>query len=337
MVERAPIKVLVIDDSESDVTLAIRELRRAGLEPAWERVATASHLRVALASRHWDVVVASADLPQLGAFEALMLTHELAPSTSFVALSATLHEAVAVDILRAGAADFVTKHNLPRLSAAIMRELARPRTVSASSGLSAMLVAAQEAESRRIASNLHDRLGQLLVAIARALDEAQLAAARELTDEAIGAVREISTELWPSILDDLGLPSALRWIADRYASRVSVAVRAELDEVQRLPSPVEAATYRIAEAALANVARHAEAREVVISLRRTEGTLELEIRDDGRGFDLDAAWRRIARGESLGLSAMRERATLAGGTLMLATAPGAGTTVRVRFPLESTW
>lgn len=333
MVERLRIAVLFVSDSEHDVTGAVRELRRAGFAPIWQSVDSPSPLWRALENRHWDFVISDTSLSQLDVFDVLALTRELAPSTSFVVLSECIQEEMAVDILRAGASDFVTKANLSRLSTAIKRELARPTLRARTPGVAAMLVTAQETESRRIARHLHDGLGQLLAALARTLDDGQLDVARALNDDAIRAVREISTELWPTILDDLGLPPALRWLAERYANRVGFSVRVELDEIGRLPAAVEAASFRIAEAALANVVSHADARDVVIRLRQNDDDLELEIIDDGQGFDPDAAWLRAARGMSLGLPAMRERATLAGGTFVLATAPREGTTVRVHFPL----
>jgi signal transduction histidine kinase len=342
VVERARIAVLFVDKSEADVALAVRELRRNGLAPTWERVADAMQLRAALELRRWDAVVCDSSVPHLGVFEVLALTRELAPTTPFVVISAALDDRMAVEIVRRGAVDFVSKHNLVRLAAAIVREVERPITAATTPQIAAMQVAAREAEARRIAIDLHDRIGQLLAVIARSLEAAQrgdpiirggqLAAARGLTDEAIRNVRELSTELWPSILDDLGLLPALRWLADRYTTRLGCVVTLTADDIKRLPPAIETACYRIAEAALANVARHADARAVAILLRVTDAfDLELMICDDGRGFDPDAAWRRAARGESLGLVAMRERALLAGGKLTLVTAPGVGTTVRVNF------
>jgi len=260
-------------------------------------------------------------------------------------LSSGIDDRLAVDVVRRGAIDFVNKHNLVRLASTMIRELARPSNVHTPSQLAAMLVSAREAEARRIAADLHDRIGQLLIMIGRTLDEAQrgdpviraaqLSAARSLTVEAIRNVRELSTELWPSILDDLGLVAALRWLGERYTTRLGCPVSVKLDDIDRLPPAVESACYRIAEASLANIAKHADARTVAIHLRVTDDfDLELAVCDDGRGFDPDLAWYRASRGESLGLVAMRERALLAGGTLTVVTAPGIGTTVRVNFAVR---
>jgi signal transduction histidine kinase len=344
VVERARLAVLFVDKSQADVTGAVRELRRNALAPTWERVEDASQLRAGLARQHWDFVVSDVNVKCFDVYEALAITRELAPTTPFIVLSALLRDPM-IDLVRRGAVDVVSKRKLARLAAAMVRELARPCNAHPPPQIAAMLVATREAEARRIASDVHDRLGQLLAVLARTLDEAQdgarsvrdakLALARGLTHEAIQNVRELSTELWPLILDDLGLLPALGWLAERYASRLGFAVGLELGDIERLPPAIERACYRIAEAALANVARHAGASRAAIELRVTD-TLEVEltVRDDGRGFDPDDAWHRSTRGECLGLAAMRERALLAGGTLSLATASGNGTTVRVNFAVR---
>lgn len=346
MVERARITVLFVDGSEVEVGRAVRQLRQHELAPLWERVDDFAQLREALKRQHWDFVVCDSNVPQLGVFEALALSRELAPTTPFLVLSNRADDKRAVDVVRQGAIDFISKDDLVRLSAAIVRELGRPHRAHTTPQLAAMLVSAREAEARRIALDLHDRIGQVLAVMARTLDEAQrgdpiirgaqLAAARLLAEEAIRNVRELSTELWPSILDDLGLLPALRWLGERYATRIGCPVNVTLDDIERLPPAIETACYRVAEAALTNVARHAHASNVSIRLRITdEFNLELAVSDDGRGFDLDAAWQRAARGESLGLVAMRERALLAGGTLSLIAAPSLGTTVLLTFSVRT--
>ncbi len=345
MVERARIAVLFVDKSDADVNLAVGELRRSGLSPTWKRAGDLAALRAALDARTWEFVVCDSSVPHIGVFEALALTRELAPTTPFIVVAGGLDDRLVVDIVRRGAVDVVSKNNLVRLATTMIRELARPSNVHTTSQLAAMLVSAREAEARRIASDLHDRIGQLLAIISRTLDDAQradpvlraaqLSAARTLTHEAIRNVRELSTELWPSILDDLGLVAALRWLGERYATRLGCPITVKLDDIDRLPPGVESACYRIAEASLANIAKHADARAVAIHLRVTDDfDLELAVCDDGRGFDPDAAWHRASRGESLGLVAMRERALLAGGTLTVVTAPGIGTTVRVNFAVR---
>jgi signal transduction histidine kinase len=334
---------LFVEATERDTELSLRELRDTGFLPTWQRVDDAAGLRTALQQRSWDVVICDSNNLQLGAFEALWVTRELAPDTPFIVLFESLREDAAVDIVRSGATNVVTKENFKRLGPVVIRELARRTTEAPTPGIARLLIAAQEKEARRIAREVHDQLGQLLVGLAQMLEAAQedgisraiyLQKARAIAGEALRTARELSTELWPSVLADLGLVAALRWLADRHIGRHGGKASVEADAFERNDDDVEVALFRIAEQALTNVGRHAGAHAIAIQLRKHADTLELVVRDDGRGFDPDAAWQGVLRGASLGLLAMRERATLIGGTLTIASAAGVGTIVRVDVPVR---
>jgi signal transduction histidine kinase len=137
------------------------------------------------------------------------------------------------------------------------------------------------------------------------------------------------------MLDDLGLVSALRWYVDRQAQRTGVVAQFTADPLDaRLPPELETTCFRVAQEALTNVARHAQARHVNVRLRQREAELELVVEDDGSGFDVPAARARAARGVSMGLLGMEERVLLVGGRIDITSAPGRGTEVRARFPLK---
>jgi len=226
--------------------------------------------------------------------------------------------------------------------------------------LSRRLVEAQENERCRIARELHDEVGQALTTVIINLQTLQrlLDAPRaeppperdEGRDEApapptyleeslqtvrrtLQQVRDMSLDLRPSLLDDLGLAPALRWYTDRQAQREGFTVHfaAELPET-RLPVDVETTCFRVVQEALTNVIRHAQAQRVSIELRRGQEGLELSIRDDGRGFDVERALRHAAGGARLGLLGMQERVQFAGGQIDIQSAPGHGTEIRVSFP-----
>ena len=205
----------------------------------------------------------------------------------------------------------------------------------------------QEAERRSLARALHDEVGQLLTATKLTIQAAQrtrsATTARGLLRESLGLleqcinqVRSLSFDLRPSLLDDLGLPAALRWYLDRQADRAGFSVRfsGELSEA-RLPAEVETACYRVIQEAVTNIARHARAQHVTVSLKLAGGELEAEVLDDGVGFDVAEARARGAAGASLGLVGMEERVALVGGRMQVHSAPGKGTRLVTWLPAGS--
>jgi signal transduction histidine kinase len=136
------------------------------------------------------------------------------------------------------------------------------------------------------------------------------------------------------MLDDLGLVSALRWYVDRQANRAGIQGQfsAEPPDIQ-VPPELATACFRIVQEAFTNILRHAQARQVTVQIRSEGRELHLAICDDGRGFELGAARQRAARGGSLGLLGMDERAHLLGGRMDVRSVPGQGTEIEVHFPL----
>ncbi|WP_148572736.1 sensor histidine kinase [Nocardioides caldifontis] len=196
------------------------------------------------------------------------------------------------------------------------------------------LVAAREQERARLRRDLHDELGPTLAGLVM-----QLAGLRELLEEspevaaervplledaartALEDVRRVSRSLRPPALDELGLTGALL----DHASRLGVPTTAEGPPLPVLPPAVEVAAYRIGAEALTNAARHAGARSAVVRLGLAGGSLDLSVRDDGRGWSGDRV--------GVGVVAMRERAAELGGRLVISGGPGAGTTVQALLPL----
>lgn len=201
--------------------------------------------------------------------------------------------------------------------------------------LSRRLLTVQEEERRRLAIELHDELGQILTAVKINLQSmpAQLLHAVDSVDRAMETTRDLALDLRPAMLDDLGLAAALRWYADRFAQQMHLAVHLSIEEIPDLSSIFATASFRVAQEALTNIARHAAARNVWVDLHRTSRGLELTVRDDGAGFDVEAARERATQGVSLGLVGMEERVSLAGGTIDIRSTAGKGTEVRARFPL----
>ncbi len=206
------------------------------------------------------------------------------------------------------------------------------------------LVAAREEERRRLRRDLHDGLGPQLSSQALTIDavralmrrdpdaaEALLLDLKAQAQDAVADIRRLVYALRPPALDDLGLLGALRETAAQYGQNgLRVSVEAP-EELSSLPAAVEVAAYRIAQEALTNVLRHAEARGCVVSLELDDdaSALRLEIRDDGRGLPDARAGGRAG----VGLSSMRERAAELGGSLTAGALPEGGTAVRVVLPL----
>jgi signal transduction histidine kinase len=151
----------------------------------------------------------------------------------------------------------------------------------------------------------------------------------------VAGVRRLSLDLRPSMLDDLGLVPALRWLAERSSRDTGIETRVAVEREERYSAPIETVCFRVAQEALTNVARHAEATSVRVELRRDDGRLRLEVRDDGCGFDAEAALAAARAGASLGLAGMRERVALVGGELRIAARPGAGCAIVATIPLPA--
>jgi PAS domain S-box-containing protein len=211
--------------------------------------------------------------------------------------------------------------------------------------LSQRLLEAQETERRAVARELHDEVGQLLTAVNAMLQTlrkktADAALGRQidegiwLVNRSINDIRDVSLRLRPTMLDDLGLVPALRWLVAQQRIAGGMAIALEIEALTTdVPPPIATACFRIVQEAITNAIRYARATGVTVQLRETDAWLELEIRDDGAGFSPDEVKARAAEGRSSGLSGMRERAELLGGTCEVSSTPGAGTRVHARLPL----
>ncbi len=203
--------------------------------------------------------------------------------------------------------------------------------------LSASIMAGQEKERAAIARELHDELGQVLTALRmdavwisrrlRAADPAAASRAQDmcrLIDKNIDDVRGMAIRLRPGVLDDLGLVDALEWFTVDYEKRTDITCVFEHSPIPALDEAVATAAYRIAQEALTNVARHAQASRAEVELAARDRQLRLTVRDDGAGFDPV----RLPESEGLGVAGMKERANLVGGELDVRSTPGKGTQVR---------
>jgi signal transduction histidine kinase len=213
--------------------------------------------------------------------------------------------------------------------------------------LSQQLLEAQEGERRNIARELHDEIGQALTAVKvnlqsvkRLTDRSELISPLDdsiaLVERTLQQVRDLSLDLRPSLLDDLGVVSALRWYIDRQAQRAGFDAKffTNLPE-KRLPPDLETTCFRVVQEALTNILRHAKASQVWIELQQVENELQLTIRDNGIGFEVASVMQNPSGELGLGILGMQERVQLIGGEISIQSAPNLGTEVMVKFPIAA--
>jgi signal transduction histidine kinase len=210
--------------------------------------------------------------------------------------------------------------------------------------LSQRLVDLQESERKHIARELHDHIGQTLTAAkilvqmlqrdaTSDIDGRRLGEATSLIDTCLHEVRSLSLGLRPPLLDDFGLAAALRWLTSHDAN-VSVEFR-QNNARPRYAGAIETACFRVAQEALNNALKHANAQHVVVELEEARDRLLLRVRDDGTGFDAVAARTHALQGASLGLIGMAERVTMVGGSIEWRRPSDGGTEVEAAFPLDA--
>jgi two-component system, NarL family, sensor histidine kinase UhpB len=278
-----------------------------------------------------ELSVMGAGLVLALAVNALLIRASLRPLNGLAALMSRM------DLLQPGERLTVPGHgNLSDIVRTFNDMLDRLETEGSTS--SALALAAQEGERQRIARELHDEIGQSLTAVLlglkRAVDRApddlraELYTIQEMTRDTIDEVRQVARRLRPGVLQDLGLTSAMSALAADFTDATRRPVNRHIDpRLPNLTSEQELVVYRVAQEGLTNVARHAGASRVELSLTGENGGVMLRIVDDGRG-------RGGAR-EGAGIRGMRERALLVGGNLTLEPADNGGTEVRLYLPVPA--
>jgi len=216
--------------------------------------------------------------------------------------------------------------------------------------LSSQLLTTEETERKRIARELHDSIGQALSAIKFIVENTieklrkdavtseieSLESIIPLTQKTIEEVRRIVRDLRPSILDDLGILATIAWYCREFQSIYSsVRIQKEITiKEYEIPASLKTLIYRIMQEALNNAAKHSQAEIVRLCLKKTGGKIQLAIEDNGQGFDFDESIYDKNSMRGFGLASMRERAELSGGSFAIKSVKGAGTSIRVMWPLK---
>jgi two-component system NarL family sensor kinase len=217
-------------------------------------------------------------------------------------------------------------------------------------GLARAVWKVQEEERRRLARELHDGIGQALTALINQLQRQQhraqsgagsadgsLQESISIAEQALADVRELSRLLRPPVLDDLGLRAGLSWLARTLREHAGLKTLVEWDaaEEERFDPEVETLVFRIVQEGLNNIVKHSGVSDATIAVRRVPGRLEIEICDQGKGFDARHVLSSSAGATGLGLHGMRDRVELFGGSLEVRSSPGSGSRLTVSIPLQS--
>jgi len=214
--------------------------------------------------------------------------------------------------------------------------------------LSRQLLLAQEEERKRISRELHDEIAQTLtginVRLAALKTEAtrntkglqnKIASAQRMVERSVDIVHRFARDLRPTVLDDLGLIPALHSFVKSFSKQTRVHVGLTVYAgVEQLDGVKRTILYRVAQEALTNVARHAQAGRVDVHIRKLPRSVSLTIKDDGKSFQVDRVLHP-KRNKRLGLLGMRERVEMVGGSFTVESAPGKGTTIRAEIPFTS--
>jgi signal transduction histidine kinase len=210
---------------------------------------------------------------------------------------------------------------------------------------------AQENEKKRVAQELHDSIGQSLTAIKFALEnslderagrtaEARVESSRAVipvVQQAIEEVRRIHTDLRPSILDDLGILTTINWFCREFRMiysniRIEKEVAVQENEV---PEPLKMVIFRVLQEAMNNIAKHSDADLARLSFRKTDSAIALTVEDNGRGFDPEKALSLKNSEKRFGITSMKERTELTGGSFAIKSTPGTGTAISASWPQDS--
>ncbi|MFH1647676.1 MAG: HAMP domain-containing protein [Chloroflexota bacterium] len=225
------------------------------------------------------------------------------------------------------------------------REIERKET--ARGQLLQKILMVQEEERKRVARELHDETTQSILGLAMKLEAAaaipdnevgrikiMLNDVRKLAVNTLDSVHKVIFDLRPSVLDDLGLLSAIRWYVQNRLGELGIKARVEVTgEERELPPQVEIAMFRVAQEAITNIAKHAQAHNALVNVEFRDSSVALEIEDDGLGLDMNSLNPPAGESQRLGLLGMRERIQLLGGTFQIESKPDSGTHITAEVPL----
>ena len=352
------IRVLLVEDDEDDYTLVrdvLSEVSHVDYDIHW--VSDYEEALKAIETPGHDVCLLDYRLGERNGIDLLYEAIGREYRVPIIFLTGQGDLEVDMEAMKAGAADFLAKGEIsgPLLDRSIRYSIEQRKILEIlreSEGqcrvLSSQLLSAQENERRNIAREIHDSIGQTLAAINFSADKVLTELRRGNLGDATKAMenmvsmlrnaseeaRRIQMDLRPSILDDLGILVTINWFCREFQkaySTIHIEKRIGIGE-DEVPQFLKITLYRIIQEAFNNMAKHSKGTQVFLSLERNNNGIGLTIQDNGEGFDPEETRKRYRKG--MGLSSMKERAGLSGGSLTINSSPGKGTIIRAAWPLE---
>jgi signal transduction histidine kinase len=354
------IRILLIDDDEDDYviirdTISVIHTWRCQFD--W--VSTPENALDKISSEQYQVCLLDYRLGEKNGIELLKLMKQKGFDAPIIMLTGYGDHETDLEAMKAGAADYLEKGNLDFeiLERSIRYAMDRTNALktireseSALRALSGRLVEAQERERTRIAKELHDSIGANLTAIKYILEEKRyrmgannaprdgptLEKIIELVKETMEETQRMSTNLRPSILDDMGILAAIQWAVRKFQevySAISIETRIDIAE-DDVPDTLKIVILRIVQEALNNSSKHSGADRIQLSLQKNNDNLELIVEDNGKGFDPEGVRSKPHEAGGIGLMGMKERAEVYGGSLQIHSRMGKGTIIQAAWSLH---
>lgn len=353
-----PLRILHLEDSVLDHQLAERALARAGVPCAITRVDDLAGFEEAVSASPgaelFDVILADYNLPGFTALDAWATLQRQSHKPPFIVLSGAIGERAAVEAIKLGVSDYLSKDDLTRLGPVILRAIDVHQTrldktradaeLAASekrlAGFAEHLQTAIEQERAGIAREIHDDIGGALAAIGfdlawiarNSADEGakhHALQASGMLHQAMSASQGIMMNLRPAILDQ-GLVAAVQWLAGGFTKRTGIETTVHaFPEKGSLSRAVQLVAYRTAQEALTNIAKYADCDQVTIDLSDAENVLTLEVKDNGKGI----SQTELNKPTAFGIRGLHERAKTVGGWLDVSTHCNTGTSIILSVPL----
>ena len=358
-----PLRVLLLEDLDTDAELMVRELKQAGFDLVWDRVETEESLLECL-DRPYDLILSDNSMPSFDAMKALSCLQQRKLDIPLVIVSGSIGEEQAVALLHHGAADYIMKDRIERLGSAVGQVLEKKRLRDDNQAAHAALQArteelirsqerlralasdltlTEQRERRKLAGDLHDYLAQLLVAGRMKLRQAVACVAKEpgttllaeldqIFDESLRYTRTLIADLAPPSLQEFGLSHAFQWLSEHMRTHgLTVDVQVGSDRIN-LPDDQAILVFQSVRELLLNIVKHADTNRAIVAVATTPTELHITVTDGGQGFDHTAVAAPEAGSSGFGLFSIDERMRAMGGRFEINSTPGHGTRASMILP-----